>query len=200
MTLHKDNLGTSNKSETKYQDNKWQDKLSHYGRISRVLHWLTATLVILQFAVVLAWRGTGENAVTLFLSSIGPHGSLGFLILIVTLIRLCWTWVNRKQRPPKTLGLGGKLARLVHITFYVLLLLLPAFALMRQYGEGYEIRLYGMIILPEMERNITWMVAPADLLHSPLSWLLGGLVIGHIVMALIHRFCFKDKILGRMAG
>ena len=35
--------------------------------------------------VLLAWRGMGGNAITLFLASIGPHGSLGFLILIVTL-------------------------------------------------------------------------------------------------------------------
>jgi cytochrome b561 len=149
---------------------------------------------------VLAWRGTGKNTVTLFLDSIGPHGSLGLLILAVTLVRLYWTWLNRKQRPLKTRGLAGKLARLVHISFYALLLLLPAFALLRQYGEGYEIRLYGMTMLPEAERHIAWMVAPADLLHSPLSWLLAGLVIGHIAMALIHRVYFKDNILARMTG
>ena len=149
---------------------------------------------------MLAWRGTGKNTFTLFLDSIGPHGSLGLLILIVTLIRLGWTWVNRKQRPPQAQGIGGKLARLVHASFYALLLFLPVFALLREYGEGYEIRLYGMIILPEMERNITWMVAPANLLHSPMSWLLFALVIGHISMALIHRFWFKDKVLARMTG
>ena len=81
-----------------------------------------------------------------------------------------------------------------------MLLLLPVFALLRQYGEGYEIRLYGMTVLPEAERHIAWMVAPANLLHSPLSWLLGGLMIGHIAMALIHLFWFKDKILARMTG
>ncbi|WP_417527657.1 cytochrome b [Marinomonas shanghaiensis] len=195
MTLPINNayIGTQN-------SRKWQDSCDQYGIISRALHWVTAALVILQFSIVLAWRGTGKNTFTLFLDSIGPHGSLGLLILIVTLIRLGWTWVNRKQRPPQSQGIGGKLARLVHAAFYALLLFLPVFALLRQYGEGYEIRLYGMTVLPEAERNITWMIAPADLLHSPLSWLLGGLMIGHIAMALIHRFCFKDKILARMTG
>ena len=179
---------------------KWQDSQDQYGNISRVLHWLTAALVILQFLVVLAWRGSGKNAVTLFLDNIGPHGSLGLLILIVTLFRLGWTWKNRKQRPPKAQGLGGQLARLVHISFYAILLFLPAFALLRQYGEGYEIRLYGMTILPEKDHHIAWMVAPANLLHSPLSWLLFALIIGHIAMALLHRFWLKDKVLARMAG
>ncbi|SER91763.1 cytochrome b561 [Vreelandella subterranea] len=176
----------------------WQDSPSHYGRISRALHWLTAALVTLQFTVLLAWRGMGENAITLFLASIGPHGSLGFMLLIVTLTRLGWAWVNRKQRPPQAPGWGGRMARLVHITFYGLLIWLPAFAILRQYGRGGALRFYGMELVPEVERDITWMTAPADLLHGPLSWLLCALVIGHIAMALIHRFWLKDRVLARM--
>ncbi|MGP9687327.1 cytochrome b [Halomonas sp. AOP25-F1-15] len=178
----------------------WRDSSNHYGRISRALHWLTAALVTLQFTVVLAWRGMGENAITLLLASIGPHGSLGFMLLIVTLARLGWAWINRKQRPPCPPGLGGRIARLVHITFYGLLLWLPALAILRQYGRGGTLRFYGMELLPEAKRDITWMIAPAELLHGPLSWLLCGLVIGHIAMALVHRFWFKDKVLERMMG
>lgn len=200
MTLHVDNTRTSIQDNANCRHKPWRDNNNQYGRVSRTLHWLTAALVILQFSIVLAWRGTGKNTFTLFLDSIGPHGSLGLLILIVTLIRLGWTWVNRKQRPPQAQGIGGKLARLVHMTFYIILLLLPAVALLRQYGEGYAIRLYGITILPEAERNIAWMIEPADLLHSPLSWLLAGLIIGHIAMALIHRFWFKDESLARMTG
>lgn len=178
----------------------WQDSPSHYGYVSRALHWVTAALVTLQFTVLLAWRGMGENVITLFLASIGPHGSLGFMILIVTLFRLGWAWVNRKQRPPHQPGLGGRLARLVHITFYGLLLWLSAFAILRQYGRGGALRFYSMELLPEAERNITWMIAPADLLHGPLSWLLCGLVLGHIAMALVHHFWLKDKVLARMVS
>ncbi|GGW46544.1 hypothetical protein GCM10007158_04320 [Vreelandella hamiltonii] len=45
---------------------------------------------------------------------------------------------------------------------------------------------------------IGWMISPADLLHGPLSWLLCGLVVGHIAMALIHRYWLKDNVLARM--
>ena len=178
----------------------WRDSPNGYGRVSRALHWLTAALVTLQFAVLLAWRGMGVNAITLFLASIGPHGSLGFMILIVTLVRLGWAWLNRKQRPSQPPGLGGRLARFVHITIYGLLLWLPAFAILRQYGRGGALRFYSIELLPEAERDITWMIAPAELLHGPLSWLLCGLVIGHIAMALIHRFWLKDRVLTRMVG
>jgi len=193
-------LNSNHTSKPAQTPTGWRDSPDCYGRVSRTLHWLTAALVTLQFAVLLAWRGMGENAITLFLASIGPHGSLGFMILIVTLVRLGWAWVNRKQRPSQPPGLGGRLAHVVHITFYGLLLWLPAFAILRQYGRGGALRLYGMELLPEAERDITWMIAPAELLHGPLSWLLGGLVIGHIAMALVHRLWLKDRVLARMVG
>ncbi|SBR46985.1 cytochrome b [Halomonas sp. HL-93] len=128
----------------------WRDSPRHYGRISRALHWLTAALVTLQFTVLLAWRGMGENAITLLLASIGPHGSLGFMLLIVTLVRLGWAWVNRKQRPPHPPGLGGRLARLVHITFYALLLM-PQVAGHQQSrlgGAGDRLPQSGPFLLP----------------------------------------------------
>lgn len=95
----------------------------------------------------------------------------------------------------------GRISRALHwLTVAALLLWLPAFAILRQYGRGGALRFYGMELLPEAERNITWMIAPADLLHGPLSWPLCGLVIGHIAMALIHRFWLKDRVLARMVG
>jgi cytochrome b561 len=178
----------------------WRDSAHHFGRISRALHWLTAALVLFQFIVVLAWRAMGENTLTVFLSSIGPHGSLGLLILLVTLARLGWALSNRQHRPLAPPGISGQIARIVHITFYGLLLWLPAFGLLRQYGRGGALQFYGLELLPEAERNITWMMAPAGVLHSPLSWLLFGLIIGHIVVALVHRLWFRDSIWARLMG
>ncbi len=193
-------LSIENSPSRSYTPHKWQDSPIRYGRISRALHWLTAALVTFQFLVVLAWRVMGENTMTLLLAKVGPHGSLGILILIVTLARISWAWVNRKQRPPSSPGLGGRLASVVHVSFYVLLLWLPAFALLRQYGRGGAIQFYSIELLPEAEREIAWMMAPAGVLHSPLSWLLLGLILGHVAMALAHRLWFKNPILARMVG
>lgn len=176
------------------------DSATRYGLISRALHWLTAAIVLIQFSVVLAWRGYGETPFTLMLSSIGPHGSLGVLLLVITLLRAGWACVNRYQRPSHAAGLSGSLAYTVHLTFYALLIALPTLAILRQYGRGRALDVYGLPLFSAAEREIPWMIATANLLHSPLAWLLLVLVVGHVAMALIHRFGFKDKVLSRMAG
>ncbi|WP_163574086.1 cytochrome b [Halomonas faecis] len=180
--------------------NRWRDTANRYGLVSRILHWLTAAQVTLLFAVLLAWKGLGENAVTLFLATIGPHGSLGVMLLLTTLLRMAWAWSQRQHRPPRPPGLGGWLARCVHRAFYVLLTLIPVMAILRQYGRGDHLVFYGKELLPEAERHIAWMVAPADLLHSTLAWLLLGLIAGHVAMALAHRLWLKDGTLARMLG
>lgn len=195
MTLNIDSLST-----VKGNAPRWRDSTASFGYVSRTLHWVTAALVTLQFTIVLAWKGLGENALTLMLASIGPHGSLGILILLVTLVRIGWAWHNRQHRPPPLPGISGALSRSVHCAFYALLIVLPAIALLRQYGRGGVLQFYGMQILPEAERDIAWMMAPAGLLHSPLSWLLLALIMGHVTMALAHRFWVKDKVVARMMG
>ncbi|MBZ5487313.1 cytochrome b [Halomonas aquamarina] len=178
----------------------WRDSATHYGVISRALHWLTAAIVLFQFSVVLAWRGVGESEFTLMLSSIGPHGTLGILLLGITVLRAGWAWLNRHQRPSPAAGLNGVLARGVHMTFYALLIALPALSILRQYGRGGALDVYGIPLLSAAERDIPWMIELANLLHSPLAWLLLTLIGGHIAMALVHHFGFKDKVISRMAG
>lgn len=176
------------------------DSATRYGLISRTLHWLTAAIVLLQFSVVLAWRGYGETSFTLTLSNIGPHGSLGVLLLLITLLRAGWAFLNRQQRPSPAAGLRGALAHTVHLTFYALLIALPTLAILRQYGRGGALDVYGLPLFNAAEREIPWMINIANLVHSPLAWLLLALGIGHVAMALMHHFGFKDKMLSRMAG
>ncbi|MBD3896434.1 cytochrome b [Halomonas sp. ML-15] len=180
--------------------NRWRDTPDRYGLVSRLLHWLTAAQVTLLFAVLLAWKGVGESPVTLFLAKIGPHGSLGAMLLVTTLLRAIWAYRQRHHRPPRPEGWAGVVARCVHLAFYALLILIPAMAILRQYGRGGPLIFYGKELMPEAERHIAWMVAPADLLHSTLAWLLLGLIAGHVAMALAHRLWLKDGILARMLG
>lgn len=165
----------------------WQDTPSRYGVISRQLHWLTALLVLTQFFVVAMWRVLGETSVTLMLSRWAPHGAIGLLLLIITLVRLAWWFNQRGQRPQQPRTLRGQLARGVHGLFYVLLVLISGLGLIRNYAGGWPLNVYGVEVIPGADQNIPALMLPADVLHSPLSWLLLLLVTGHVVMAIAHK-------------
>ena len=165
----------------------WQDTTYRYGFISRLLHWLTALLVLSQFLVVAMWRMLGETSVTLMLSRWAPHGAIGLLLLIITLVRLAWWFNQRGQRPQQPRTLRGQLARSVHGLFYVLLVLISGLGLIRNYAGGWPLNVYGFELIPGADQDIPALMLPADVLHSPLSWLLLLLVTGHVAMAIAHK-------------
>ncbi|MCG7577082.1 MULTISPECIES: cytochrome b/b6 domain-containing protein [unclassified Halomonas] len=165
--------------------NTWRDTPFRYGLVSRSFHWLTALLVLTQFFVVAMWRVLGETSVTLMLSRLAPHGAIGLLLMVITLGRLLWWYSQRHQRPQPPKTLRGQLARIVHGAFYALLMLIASLGLIRQYAGGWPLKAYGWELIPGAENDIPALMLPADLLHSPLSWLLLLLVAGHIVMAII---------------
>lgn len=167
--------------------NTWCDTPERYGLISRLLHWLTALLVLTQFFVVAMWRVFGETSVTFMLSRLAPHGAIGLLLLIITLVRLAWWFSQRGQRPSQPQTIRGRLARGVHGLFYVLLVLISGLGLIRNYAGGWPLKVYGIEVIPGADNDIPALMLPADLLHSPLSWLLLLLVAGHIVMAIAHK-------------
>jgi cytochrome b561 len=82
----------------------------------------------------------------------------------------------------------------------VLLFAIPALALFRAYGSGKGREQWGINIVPATGEKVEWMMAPANALHSLLSWALCVLIVAHILAALFHCLVLKDGILSRMAG
>ncbi|MFD1198939.1 cytochrome b [Brucella gallinifaecis] len=179
----------------------WRDSPKRYGLVSRILHWAMAYILLWQFAMILSWKMVGPSPVLETIGAFGPgHGTVGFLTIVLVVVRAIWAFINRNQRPPQEAGLMGKLARIAHLTFYVLLFTIPALALFRAYGSGKGREQWGINIVPATGEKVEWMMAPANALHSPLSWGLCVLIILHILAVLFHRLVLKDNILSCMAG
>src|SRR5690606_1044022 len=140
----------------------------------------------------------GRSALTDMLN--GTHGSLGAVILLLAAIRAIWGFHNLKDRPPHEHGPLGFAARAGHITLYMLLLIIPAIALVRAAGSEWGLALFGFQVVPRGGERLEWMVAPANLLHGVLAWTLLAMIAGHIAMVLVHRFIWKDEVLSRMAS
>ncbi|NQE64697.1 cytochrome b [Caulobacter sp. RHG1] len=181
--------------------NPWRDTAQRYGLVSRILHWAMAYLLIWQFVGLLTWKIFGDSPIARTVSSLGPsHGAVGLLVFVLVMVRAAWWLSGRSGRPPHASGWEGRAALLAHVTLYGLMFAIPALALLRSYGGGKGWKIGAVQLIPETGVKVAWMIAPADRLHGLLAWGLSILILGHIGMALVHRFVRKDGTLARMAG
>ena len=171
------------------------DSPAGYGIVSRMLHWLMAACFAWHFAGALLYVTVPEAGVTKFVGS--THFTMGFTLLVLVLLRGAWGLLNIRRRPPHP-GRLGRLATMGHLVLYLLMILVPGLALLRQYGSGEPFTPYGIPVMSGFEGKIAWMTAPGDLLHSFLGWVLLALILGHVAMALVHRYAWHDDVLGLM--
>ena len=175
----------------------WLDTPQHYGRVSRGFHWLMAGLFAWQFAGALLYVGIGDTALTRLIG--GSHFTLGFTLFALVLLRGTWGLANLSRRPPHR-GRLGRAAVVGHGVIYALMIVVPALALLRQYGSGKPFTPYGIPLMPGRDSKIEWMMVPGDLLHHWLAFLLLAILLGHASMAVLHRVLWKDEVLSRMTG
>lgn len=157
------------------------DSAERYGAVSRGLHWGMAVLLLIQFASAAAHFLAEDTALEALLWP--AHKPVGFLLMLLIVVRLLWAVINSGRRPPSLNGF----AKAGHLVLYGLLLVIPAVALLRQYGSGKAFEPFGIPLMPGFPGDkIEWMMAPANL-HGEFGWLLLALIIGHAYMAFAHR-------------
>lgn len=176
---------------------RWLDTPRHYGRVSRGFHWLMAGLFAWQFAGALLYVSIGDTALTRLVG--GSHFTLGFTLLVLVLLRGAWGLANLSRRPTHQ-GRLGRAAVVGHGVMYALMIVVPALALLRQFGSGKPFTPYGIPLMPGRDSKIEWMMVPGDLLHHWLAFLLLAILLGHMSMAVLHRVLWKDEVLSRMTG
>jgi len=158
------------------------DNTDHYGRVSRALHWGMALLILWQFLSAGAHLLLEDTAVEAFFWA--THKPLGLLLFALIFIRMAWAIANLSRRPKSI----NSAASAGHIGLYALLAIVPGLALLRQYGSGKPFEPFGIPVFLGFEgEKIPWMVAPGNLLHSWLGWLLLAMIVGHTFMAFWHR-------------
>lgn len=174
------------------------DTAERYGSISRALHWMMAMLLAWQFTGMVLAAVLGRVPLTGFW--VGTHVSVGVLLFVIIIVRIAWALSQRKRRRTYRRESLEKAARAGHVAMYVLMLVVPTLGLLRLIGDVRPVSLFGIMIRPERAQEVTWLTAPANLVHGTLAWLLLALIVGHVTMVVVHRFFWRDDTLGRMIG
>lgn len=175
-----------------------RDTAEAYGLVTRLLHWIIAALILWQFLGMGLKLILGRQPVVGFFVKL--HQPVGTAIFILILLRVVWALLNLNNRPNHGRGIIGMAATVGHLLLYLLMLLIPGAALLRAYGSDRPFAPFGFGIFPAQQPEITWMVGVADRLHGEMAWLLGLLILGHVVMVGVHEAMWKDGTFARMTG
>lgn len=177
---------------------RWIDDGYRYGRITRWLHWAVAGLLAWQFAGMAVKLIVGRAPITAFM--VGTHKGIGTILMVLIAIRAVWGLYNMARRPGHAAGFWGLAAKLGHLVLYGLMLIVPALALLRQYGSGKPLEVFGLTVMNRGGAEIPWMTAPGNAAHGLLAWVLLAVIAGHIGMVLVHRYVWNDGTTRRMIG
>jgi cytochrome b561 len=164
--------------------------------LMRLFHWLTAALVLTMLGIGFAMVASLADYHRL----VSIHRPLGFLILIVVVIR----FVNRHYStlPPFPATMSPQersVASASELVLYALLVLQPLVGWGMLSAARFPITLYGSVhLFPILPHNIM-LYALLRRTHTVLAYLLYLTFLGHFGAVLFHTWVLRDGTFSRMA-
>ena len=125
------------------------------------------------------------------------HNSLGILILLLAIFRVCWKWLNIRPEPLATKKILIKLATFIHVLFYIIFFVIPISGYLLTNLQGDVVSFFGTQLPEILERNID-MKRSVHSIHDILGNILLAMLSLHVVGALYHHYWLRDNTLRRM--
>lgn len=173
-----------------------KDSPYFYGLTSKLFHWILAALIITNLTIGLVMDGI---AMPTKLTVIFWHKSIGATVLIFMVLRLAWRTTQGFPKMPEAIpAWQQQLARLGHLAFYPLLILLPLSGWLLSSAAGYPVSVFGLFTLPDLVSKNKDLRKIFETTHDVLGYMILVLVIGHVLAALYHHFVQKTKLIRRM--
>ena len=168
-----------------------------FDRATRLMHWLTAGLVLCVFALAFTIDlATSRAAHTAFLQL---HRSVGLTIWLLTLFRLAWRHFAKYPDWPSDMSRTMRVAAATsEYALYALLLAQPILGILQTNAHGDHVNLFFIGQLPtliEKNRPLAQHLLSA---HKAVGFSLLGLIALHVSAALFHHFWRRDDTLTAM--
>jgi cytochrome b561 len=171
--------------------------IEHYSATARLLHWITAVLVVAAYVVSV---GGSEARVYSPANDFGRglHELLGIGVFVLTLVRVSVRTFSPPPVHPAVSALMTLGAKVGHGAIYALLVLVPLTAILGAWFEGHPLTLLALgnipPWLPPSQQLGTFLANIHGWLGDALIWLAGL----HALAALFHHFWLRDQVLRSM--
>ena len=170
------------------------NSLTEYGFISKIFHWLSAAVLLIQIPLGFYLVDLDFGEKRLFIESI--HVVLGLSIFYLTLLRLIYKLFNPTPVLSNSIFPGQKLiAKFNHILLYLTILAITVSGALKKLlsGEVLDVFLFNI----EIKDNFKLAETFYDM-HIISNYTLIALISLHIFAVVIHKVVFKENLLRRI--
>ena len=173
---------------------KLKNTLTEYGAISRIFHWLSATVLIIQIPLGMYLVDMDFSEKRLTVESL--HVTLGLGIFYLTLIRLIYKTFNPTPALQNSIFIGQKIiAKLNHIFLYVAILTITISGALKKLYNGEELDMFFFNF--EIKDNFELAEIFYEI-HIISNYTLIILITLHIFAVIVHKVLFKENLLKRI--
>jgi cytochrome b561 len=172
------------------------EAVSGYSGFAKFLHWVIALCVISIVAVGITMANyEGPWGDTLY----NTHKSLGFLILLLMIVRVAYRLGHGAPPPEPSLEPWQRGASsTVHTLLYVLLVVQPILGYLANSAYGATTPFFGLFEIPPIIAKDEPLSGRLFLIHKWTGFGITFLVLIHVGAALQHYFLRRDGVLQRM--
>jgi superoxide oxidase len=170
------------------------NNLTDYGLISKIFHWLSAAVLLLQIPLGFFLVDLDFSDKRLTIESI--HVTLGLSIFYLTILRLFYNLINPTPVLTKSIFPGQKIiAKLNHVFLYVSILVITISGALKKLFNGEILDLFFFDL--EIKDNFDLAELFYEI-HIFGNYTLITLILLHILAVIIHKVLFKENLLRRI--
>ena len=171
-----------------------KNTLTEYGLISKLLHWISAILLLVQIPLGFYLVDLDFGPERINIESI--HVIIGLSIFYLVILRLLTKIINPTPKLNPSIFKGQKfLAKLNHILLYVTILSITISGILKKLFNGETL----VIFFKEFKIQDNFELAELFYdIHVFSNYFIIALITTHIVAVVVHKFFFNDNLIKKI--
>ena len=182
-----------------------------YGSVAKFFHWVTAILFLISYSSIYYREWFSQSDFQSWIT-IQLHLSVGISLGGLVVLRVLWRLFNQLPNSEVDSQIQRVTIQLGHISLYAIMIIMPisgylSIANYLSVGGGninyfflFDLTFLKNVEIPDfIGTSLEQLEDPADLIHSFLGqWVVGLLVLGHVIAAIYHHVIKRDDTLNKM--
>ena len=173
---------------------RYTNSLTEYGSISKIFHWLSAAVLIIQIPLGFYLVDLDFNEKRLTIENI--HVLLGLSIFYITILRLIYKLFNPTPPLSNSIFPGQRLiAKLNHVFLYITIIMVTISGALKKLfnGEILDVIFFSL----EIKDNFDLAELFYDI-HIVANYTLISLISLHILAVITHKVLFRENLLKKI--